>query len=366
MAIQGLSYDGLSQSYHNLANATANQQASLGSINISVVDAQSALLDSAEEMGFAYDNSKKSKLADRKQKDAGLQIKQRLQKLMQIVKTQAQADMDARKNLLSKWQEQKSNFETIKQDLEKQGGFSFLNYLSLLDMLDNCEDSDLCAQLQKAAQSIYTQHESSIIAACNAANAATDFSFADEFNLSCDYVAVCFDFKDSLAIMDYLKNKYGQDKIALGLEFLLKALACDLNSVKQSYEHSVLQSLGSSLTRAKELNGALAIIDNFTQRLKRQHLLDINKLDNFSLLENILKLSSLRFINTLAVRNLYAPIAKQDEQTEVLIAQDLLQTIRSLNIDIFASLEERMHLVEAVQKHVDECIEREDEYLANM
>ena len=66
-------------------------------------NAASALADSAEELTFVRDNSRQTKLADRKQKAAALNMKEKVEKLLQMVQAAANSDDHAQNLVFDDW-----------------------------------------------------------------------------------------------------------------------------------------------------------------------------------------------------------------------------------------------------------------------
>lgn len=343
------------------------QTGHLSSMSVQITeDPISSVQDSAEELTFARDNSKKTKLSDRKQKQLSDSIKARIEKFKTIVATLSHSDSTTQKRLYDNWSKSKAKSSQIKQDLEKLGGHPSSNYAYLLNLIDDCEDDSLKEQLQTAANDIYKEQQSQIVAALNAIEVSTQYSLDTPIELSQTYAKVSHEFKDPLEIIGFIKDKYGVDKLQAGLDFLFKALGADLNSSLKSQDTILLESLGSSLSRAKELNGALRIVQDFVDRLHNVHDINTKNLNSLTILEKLVDSSKKRFVTSIAIRDVYKEIPRQNVEKEVLMAQELMQAVRNLSLDVFPDLEARTRLVEGIQKHIDECVDREDEYLANL
>ena len=164
-------------------------------------------------------------------------------------------------------------------------------------------------------------------------------------------------------MLHYIEKKFGADKVDAGIDFMFEALSADLASVNQSQEQVLLESVGTSLSLARSINGASVILNSFVERFDKIYHLDSGNLNGFSLLERMLKLSEQKFIQTSQVRSLYTEVPKQDPETEVLMAQDLLNKSRELGSEVFFGVENRAHVIDAVQSLVDKLIEKEDEWL---
>ena len=142
------------------------------------------------------------------------------------------------------------------------------------------------------------------------------------------------------------------------LSFRWNGLDYCLESSKGEEEFLIM-----SLSLARSINGASVILNSFVERFDKIYHLDSGNLNGFSLLERMLKLSEQKFIQTSQVRSLYTEVPKQDPETEVLMAQDLLNKSRELGSEVFFGVENRAHVIDAVQNLVDKLIEKEDEWL---
>ena len=213
------------------------------------------------------------------------------------------------------------------------------------------------------AQALYTDEKSEIDACINTISVAGHNDLSSSFDLCLSYSELSHDCKTPVEMLHYIEKKFGADKVDAGIDFMFEALSADLASVNQSQEQVLLESVGTSLSLARSINGASVILNGFVERFDKIYHLDSGNLNGFSLLERMLKLSEQKFIQTSQVRSLYTEVSKQDPETEVLMAQDLLNKSRELGSEVFFGVENRAHVIDAVQNLVDKLIEKEDEWL---
>ncbi len=332
----------------------------------SVQNPVSALQDSSEELTFAFDNSKKTKLSDRKQRDKLDSMKERILELNKILSSVSNEAKDHLDKFFIKWKENKANSKEIQKDIQSLYKDASHQYALLHSLYDNTSDVALKNELKKALDAIYEQNSSHIIASLNSVSESSNYSFANPLDLISSYAHVSHDFNDAFDIINYLQDNYGTEHIKDGLDFLFKSLFNDLNSKVSSKDEIALKTLASSLTRAKEINSALSTVESFIDRVKDVHNINTNNLNSFNLLNKALNLSENKFISTIAIRSLYQEIKEQDIETEVVLSQEFKMMIQDLNLNLFKSIDIRTNFIEAISNHIDALIKKEDEYLASL
>lgn len=346
---------------------SVKQIGSLASFKVeSVPNPVSALQDSSEEMTFAFDNSKKTKLSDRKQRDKLDSMKDRILELSKIVSSVSDSKKDNLDRFFIKWSNDKTDSYNIQKDIQNLYKDVAHQYAILHSLYDTCDDLDLKNELKKALDSIYENNSSHILASLHSVDVADNYTFANPLDLVSSYVKVSHDFSEAFDIINYLKDNYGKDHIQDGIDFLFKALFNDLNSQISSQDDIVLKTLASSLTRAKEINSALSAVNSFIDRVNTIHNIDATNLNAFTLLHDSLDLSENNFISTIAIRSLYKGIKEQDIVSEVLLSQEFKTMIQDLNLNLFKNIEYRTNFIEAINKYIDTLIQKEDEYLASL
>ena len=159
-----------------------------------------------------------------------------------------------------------------------------------------------------------------------------------------------------------IQQKFGEDRIDDGIEFMLKSLGADMASPMSSAEPAVLELVGSKLSVARSLNSGKSILGGFVSRLGSAHGLK-TVMSPANLLKDVLNISKQRFITPASIRALYSAVPKQRPDTEVLLAQDLLGACRNLSSEIFDSDESRLRVIDALEQLVDGLVDEEDKWL---
>ena len=363
MGVDGVSIRPFEQAnIHDSASSSIN--GSFNSHSVDVSTPSSSLADCAEELTFVKDNSKKTKLEDRKQKKQQDNIQEQIEKLKQVVKLTDNSDNEILRRLVRKWRDDKSSEDSILKDLGNLGHKASSLYAELLNLADDAQDDDIKTKLLTTADKIYAENKSEIQASLNALLVSPpDFDLKGTLALSYGEITV----KEStpLSIVQDLQAKYGAENIDKGLDFMLKALSCDLSCINPSQDSVALESVGSNLSRARHVGSALKGFDSMLDRFANIHgIADVKSRLNAALaLESLLKVDSQKFITTIAIRDIYKDIKGDNPEIDVLLAQELLHTLRDLPIEIYESVESRSRVIDASRSLIDDLVDKEEQWI---
>lgn len=382
----------------------------LGGMAVEVKGAGESLADSAEELTFARDNSKRTKLAARKQRPM-MNLAHRIKRLVETIQ-QLDYDDAALKRALDKWltepktglsqgfgqgqggqgQEQDESEQDLVTELEATGAHPSSIFAVLLNKLQSLgvdlnevsaaleqNSAELLGQLKPGSPEqaltrlcldYYHGHKRELDATVNALGALlgaeANEAALPALDLSQTYSDLAVKPQEAKDILALLGQKYGADNLKAGIDALFKALGADLMLVQTSEERSLINDLASKLSQAQTINTALTMCTNFIERLNSVHSI-AGQLDADFLLTKLVELSEQRFLSPQILRSSYEnKLAIPDPEKAVLVGQELLHTVRDLPVALFVGLDERNKLLEAAQHSVDELIDKEDEWLATL
>jgi type III secretion protein W len=145
---------------------------------------------------------------------------------------------------------------------------------------------------------------------------------------------------------------------------MLKSLGADISSPLSSQEPVVLEFVGRNLSVVRSLNSATQVMSRFTSRLGDTHGIK-TEVSPAKVLTGLLNLSRQRYINPQSIRDLYGDVAKQNPEVEVLLAQDLLNSVRNLSTDLFDKDDARLRIVQSMEQLIDGLVDAEDAWLEN-
>lgn len=327
-------------------------------------DPQSALADSAEELTFARDNSKQTKLADRKQRAGQARQEELIARIKRVQESAAAADNEAKTKALRQFKEQGGTVTAkFLQQLAQLGSHPSSDYAFLLNAADRSTDPQEKAWLQQAADELFAAHQSEIQAVLNTLPPVTaDWDGA--LHLSQAYAEISARSHDAPELLAYIVKTFGPEQVHSGIDALFKAFAADLNSATPSRDPTVLNDLAGALGQTKTLHAALTLLDQFAERVSKVLMLPTSNFKSDHLLHNLLELAQNRFIAPLHVHNLYRhEIKTATPEEDVLLAQEFFAQLRALPLELFASLENRAKLIDATERLLDELIDKEDAWI---
>ncbi len=337
-----------------------------GSINGVAVDApdieKSLFEDSMEEMTFAKDNSKQTKLSLRKQKNAEQRLAELLKKMqtaiMQKVNAKAQIDDIV---------ERASRAGCSPQDIIK--GFRGYEWhdaesYAILNQLAEEESDPARATLFKhAAELLYSDNKSSITAVVNAMDVTEDnFAGFSPIENAENYSDALINFQDEFSMFSFILDKYG-DKFEDGLDFINKALAADLEAAQASHEPEFFKSVSDGLSQAKVLYSCFAHEDLLLSRLDEVVGVDVKDFNKTDFVKKFNDLLIKPFIDSTDIRGLLGSIKAKDPEQEVLICQELSRSLHNFSDMAFKTNEIRERVNNACAMLIDEKIALEDEWL---
>lgn len=346
-------------------NATnqAVQQGSFQGMSVAVADDPlSALANSAEELTFAKDNSKQTKLSDRKQKLSESRIKEQLERIKEALKSTVNSDNTAHQNALKTWQSKSKDPKDLLNMLKELGSHPSSSY-AFLAQEEEKSTGELKELLKDAQDLLFKENKAEILAVANTIGAFSNQEVAPSLVLSETYADISTKPHNPTELLEHLSKKFGQDNLEAGIDAMFKALACDLNSTIPSQEEGILKDVASTLAKTKTLNGSLKLTNNFLDRVQNSLGLKVGDLSGSKILLDLVNLSHSRFIAPLHVQNLYKGVVTSNPEEDVLVAQEFLRMGRELSEDLFDSLEDRNKLLDSTQRLVDELVDKEDEWL---
>ncbi|MDR3054889.1 MAG: TyeA family type III secretion system gatekeeper subunit [Zoogloeaceae bacterium] len=352
-----------------LSASAAKEVGSLAGFQISLAnDPLSTLADSAEELTFGVDNTKELALKERKLKERGGSLIERVKHYQELM-DQSWKQKDA--NLLLTFLRNNRSAQTaLARVMEWAGGDPSEAWAFLKKTAEDLRKDAPAAALSAIDEAIaqLEQKEGSRLRAgiLGTLEAATSSTFGDAAAEGAAYQHVACDLFDKPeAMFDFILEKYGMGNFDAGLDFLLRALASDLAIDEPSHGKAHLEAVGAGLGQARVLNGAYALTGRLLDRWEQVHGIKEATHTPMSLLKELLRLKQDRYISAASLEPLLAAAKAPDIEREVLFAQELLATSRSLSPLFFDGLENRMKFIDAVQEAVDKAVLREDEWLAS-
>lgn len=399
------------------ATGALKEKFDLAGLNVSVEqDAISALQNSAEEVGFASDNYEEPKRLKRKDKGEDSKLRDRLQKahsvnksllkmhrfksfreramqLKNMLASNPNLTLDTIREKLFKGTASK-NGETLEgSDVNQKCQLQDQNvelYLLLHDVLKDLDVSGAdqrIANTIKAAINTLDQENHQAINAVLVAMSSSDLqvdSISDaeallETNTAFSFANVCTNLNNISDLYAFLKDQFQDSGFSQAISSMQRSVATCLSAVGQEFDFDKdkLAVVGQNLSFLHQIRSVQSLVDDLVAKFKdvisnsdSSELTKIksnaDKIDRTQFALNLYELSKRTLVTNESLRGLYKEVETLDATSEVLLAQNLLNTVKRLNENFFSSMEERNRMVEATLSFVDELVDKEDEYLASL
>ncbi len=347
-------------------NTGTSSPASGGMINgvsVEPADIEKSLFeDSMEEMTFSKDNSKQTKLALRKQKNADARLAELLKKMQAAVSERVNAKSKT-DDIIKRSSRVGCTPRELVDALKSQGGHDAENYALLLQLSSKEQDPVKQKLMQDAANEILNQNENGIKAVINAMDVSDDnyagFSLLDNAE---NYSDALLNFKDGMSMLSFINEKYGKN-FEEGLDFINKALSADLEAAQRSHEPAFLRSVAEGLAQTKVLYSCFAHEEVMLDRLAKVHGIDTSSVNKIDFVKKLGDLVKATFVTPGDIRNLLITINSKDPGQEVVICQELTKTLKDLSDIFYETSEARDRISEACSVLIDNKIRSEDEWL---
>ena len=193
---------------------------------------------------------------------------------------------------------------------------------------------------------------------------------------------ICCAHHDVPDLMAYLERNFKGTALDQAIAVMLKSVAAALGATELLSDQVPLQTIGQNLSSLQQLRSSISQVQDLYAMLPRALLgaqdssgqdYDVSQLaiqatwpQPEHVLTRLLELTHRPVVRPHEVRELLREIPPLDATSEVLLAQQLLRTVREFDPNFFSSLAERNKIYEGCQALVDEAINAEDEYLASL
>ena len=180
----------------------------INGVSVEPADIEKSLFeDSMEEMTFSKDNSKQTKLALRKQKNADARLAELLKKMQAAVAEKVNAKSKT-EDILKRTSKVGCTPREIVDSLKASGGHDAENYALLLQLISKEKDPVKQKLMQDAANEIMQQNEKGIKAVINAMDVSEDnYAGLSILDNAENYSDALLNFKDGLSMLSFINEK---------------------------------------------------------------------------------------------------------------------------------------------------------------
>lgn len=342
----------------------------MGNAAARVEDPMSLLADAAEELTFAADTTDEFELEDRKERERAEESLAERVKLYQDLMHEAgkARDVDRLKDSLrAREGREKAAREALSRFPDPSDA-----YAALSDALESLSDDPsvdpaVLEDIRQGLAELEAEHGPQIRSGIQGALAAAGYADLDGTdNLRDLYRQTVCDFKDVNAAFAHIHEKYGDVGFDKAMDFLFNALSNDLATDVPSMETTHLENVHANLEQIRLLQSTHVQCERLLQRWESVHGVTNAALTPMELLGDMVGLRNENFLGAMHIDRIAAKAKAPDIERQVLFLQELLSMTRNLPIQLFDGEQGRMKVLDAVQESVDNAIQREDEYLANL
>lgn len=342
----------------------------MGNAAVQVEDPMSLLADAAEELTFAADTTDEFELEDRKERERAEESLAERVKLYQDLMHEAgkAQDIDRLKDSLrAREGREKAAREALYRFPDPSDAYAALS--DALESLSNDPSVDpaVLEDVRQGLAELEAEHGPRIRSGIQGALAAAGYADLDRTdNLRDLYRQTVCDFTDVNAAFAHIHEKYGDVGFDKAMDFLFNALSNDLATDVPSMETTHLENVHANLEQVRLLQSTHVQCERLLQRWESVHGVADAALTPMELLGDMVNLRNENFLGAMHIDRIAAKAKAPDIERQVLFLQELLNMTRNLPVRLFDGEQGRMKVLDAVQEAVDNAIQREDEYLANL
>ena len=342
----------------------------MGNAAVQVEDPMSLLADAAEELTFAADTTDEFELEDRKERERAEESLAERVKLYQDLMHEAgkAQDIDRLKDSLrAREGREKAAREALYRFPDPSDAYAALS--DALESLSNDPSVDpaVLEDVRQGLAELEAEHGPRIRSGIQGALAAAGYADLDGTdNLRDLYRQTVCDFTDVNAAFAHIHEKYGDVGFDKAMDFLFNALSNDLATDVPSMETTHLENVHANLEQIRLLQSTHVQCERLLQRWESVHGVSDAALTPMELLGDMVNLRNENFLGAMHIDRIAAKAKAPDIERQVLFLQELLNMTRNLPVRLFDGEQGRMKVLDAVQEAVDNAIQREDEYLANL
>lgn len=342
----------------------------MGNAAVQVEDPMSLLADAAEELTFAADTTDEFELEDRKERERAEESLAERVKLYQDLMHEAgkAQDIDRLKDSLrAREGREKAAREALYRFPDPSDAYAALS--DALESLSNDPSVDpaVLEDVRQGLAELEAEHGPRIRSGIQGALAAAGYADLDGTdNLRDLYRQTVCDFTDVNAAFAHIHEKYGDVGFDKAMDFLFNTLSNDLATDVPSMETTHLENVHANLEQVRLLQSTHVQCERLLQRWESVHGVADAALTPMELLGDMVNLRNENFLGAMHIDHIAAKAKAPDIERQVLFLQELLNMTRNLPVRLFDGEQGRMKVLDAVQEAVDNAIQREDEYLANL
>jgi type III secretion protein W len=337
----------------------------------------SLLADAAEELTFSLSEGEESRLDERREK-AGAKEQRLFDPFIEAARKLAQEGGEKfgqALNHLERLFKSRNNIalaelmDAVKGALDQPGrsdredpdpADQFTLLAGLKDRLGDAHP--LAGTIDRALDDLAAEQTFAVASGLAVDLAAPDFAELGDKDLRGTYRSVVADFASPRETLSLLRDRFGEEAMDKGLDFLMTVLGNELSSAGPSLEKSRLKALTGDLAVVRVLGIVHTCCAAVLNRLDTAHGVK-SRMGSEELLDAVLAARDNQYSGMQDFQHMAQRAGAPDTEREVLFLQDLLQGLRDLPDLFYEGHDARQRVQSALQNALDDAVRREDEAL---
>lgn len=332
-----------------------------------IIDMNSLISNAAEELVSAFSEETEKDVSERDVEDG--KKADSLKRLMQTPELQeilkSLGDMNKRdlhralKALLKQQSRDPRELRSQTQEQFKEPSHQYATLKSLVEALKaRGAPHEQIDAAEKAVDDLMEEHGAAVKAAINIGAIAQGFAksdLGDVPELRDAYRTNIHDYKAISGVIDDLVKRFGEKSLDQSINFMLKALASDLESGGSSIDKTELNLIMSDMSRLKTMT---TILGNCGVLIHNAKVMGAE--DNFtpvSLLKEIAPLQDAPRVGKDQISAIPERAGLSELEHEIRFMNDLREVVRLIPIESYAQTENRGKLLDAID---DALVEKAD------
>ncbi|MEM7021563.1 MAG: TyeA family type III secretion system gatekeeper subunit [Pseudomonadota bacterium] len=344
-------------------------------------NAQSLVHDSLEEVGFAASNlysiAEQEESVDVESvevEDVSVVIADEIKK-----KTKLRDELTGRRGSLDSAQVQKLlaklrlqlpiSHENILRYIHNEYGDVTDQYAALdaviRELARKRGDRELKKALKKAADTLWEQSSTAIIAGLNASSVADRFAHGsiEQFQALRDaYRTQVQEQPSMLESLRKLRERFGDDELERQIKFLIAAAGRDLDALVSSIDREQLSQIIEELSRLEMIGSmrtqAGTIVDRIAKRFG-----GVGNEHDWDLLEDAMVLMQDKWVGSQKVEALNEKLSLRDLEGQIYFLRELNAFFRNIPVKAYDDSDRRTQLLDASQDALDHLVQKEEDEL---
>ena len=226
-------------------------------------------------------------------------------------------------------------------------------------------DRELKKALKKAADTLWEQSSTAIIAGLNASSVADRFAHGsiEQFQALRDaYRTQVQEQPSMLQSLRKLRERFGDDELERQIKFLIAAAGRDLDALVSSIDKEQLSQIIEELSRLEMISSMRTQAGTIVNRVQKRFG-GVGGEHDWDLLEDAMVLMQDKWVGSQKVEALNDKLSLRDLESQIYFLRELNAFFRNIPIKAYDDTDRRTQLLDASQDALDHLVQKEEDEL---